>query len=214
MAQNDTIKYTTVNTDSGYGSLQNLYNTPQSKVSYSLKAVGVAFVLIVSPIASSMYSATSEAEINNNNQIGSLYSRSINVGKENIRVHFSSTSAWSHRQEMYNLLFESFYRNFNRGQQDINVFMPLFNMLTSQLKQLDIKDAFVDVGRKKGMIDFNLYLENEVFLSVAKQLSDSDDEVMFTIARNHQTLVIDMMPIGELMQKMAEIMMELKSLPK
>ena len=38
------------------------------------------------------------------------------------------------------------------------------------------------------------------------------DDVMFTIARNHETLVIDEMPMSELMPKVSEIMMELKAL--
>jgi hypothetical protein len=35
---------------------------------------------------------------------------------------------------------------------------------------------------------------------------------MFTIARNHETLVIDEMPMSELMPKVSEIIMELKAL--
>ena len=90
--------------------------------------------------------------------------------------------------------------------------MSLFKTMAGPLSQLTIKDAFVDVSRKKGMIDFNLNLEKGIFLSVAKRTDEISDDVMFTIARNHETLVIDEMPISELMPKVSEIIMELKAL--
>ena len=95
---------------------------------------------------------------------------------------------------------------------DIGDFMSLFKTMAGPLSQLTIKDAFVDVSRKKGMIDFNLNLEKGIFLSVAKRTDEISDDVMFTIARNHETLVIDEMPISELMPKVSEIIMELKAL--
>lgn len=86
-------------------------------------------------------------------------------------------------------------------------FLPMFRELASQLSRLKIKDAFVDVGKRKGIIDFNLYLENGLFLSVARTFSfeEDDEDVMFAIGRNGRTLVLDMAPLSELMGKMAEI---------
>ena len=73
----------------------------------------------------------------------------------------------SSSQERYNQLYESFKKNFLDDEKSSERFLPLFERIASQVCHLKIKDAFVDVGKRKGIIDFNLYLENELFLSVA-----------------------------------------------
>lgn len=129
--------------------------------------------------------------------------------QEIVNVKMQPTEDQLQHQETFVSLFKSFSENFDNGQQDIGEFMPMFKTMAGPLSQLTIKDAFVDVNRKKGMIDFNLYLEKGIFLSVAKCIAEMSDDVMFTIARNHKTLVIGEMPLSELMHNVSEIVMEL-----
>ena len=111
------------------------------------------------------------------------------------------------QQERYSQLFDSFKKNFDGDETSMEKFLSIFRELASQLSKLKIKDAFVDVGKRKGIIDFTLYLENGLFLSVAKTFNfeEDDEDVMFAIERNDRTLVLDMAPLSELMKKMDEI---------
>ena len=111
------------------------------------------------------------------------------------------------QQERYSQLFDSFKKNFDGDETSMEKFLSIFRELASQLSKLKIKDAFVDVGKRKGIIDFNFYLENGLFLSVARTFNfeEDDKDVMFAIKRNDRTLVLDMAPLSELMKKMDEI---------
>ena len=104
----------------------------------------------------------------------------------------------------YFKLIKSFEENFNKGQQDKDVFIPLFEKLARPLSKLPIKDVFVDVGRKKQMIDFNIYLENDIFLSVAQHTDIDTDLVMYAISVNHETRDIGMKTLDELMEQMTD----------
>ncbi len=211
------IGYTTIASDSGFGSLSQLYNAPRRKIGYELKVAGLAIILFVTPISAGAYKSNLDDDHFRKSQM-EFYERShynfqrITVGQEIVNVKVQPTAAWLQRQETFGSLFESFSENFGKGQQDIGDFMSLFKSMAGPLSQLTIKDAFVDVSRKRGMIDFNLNLEKGIFLSVAKRIDETSDDVMFSIARNHETLVIDEMPMSELMPKVSEIMMELKAL--
>jgi len=109
-------------------------------------------------------------------------------------------------------LQDSFYENFDDNQDDIDRFLPMFKAMSRELSRLPIEEVFVDVSRKKGMIDFNLSMQEGVFLSVAKTLDEKSDNVMFSIARNHNTLVIDEMPLRGLMKKVVNVVAQLKTL--
>ena len=111
-------------------------------------------------------------------------------------------------------LYESFYENFEDYQDDINHFQPLFIKMSNELKRLKIDETFVDVSRKKNMIDFNLNLEEGLFLSVASSVDNTTDEVMFSVARNHKTLVIDMMPLKEVVDRTVEVLSDLKNVTR
>lgn len=215
--KSDNIKFTTLTPDMSFGSLQQLYNEPKRKLYYELKVTRLALVLFVTPISANAYNAKFDAERNKKAHIevaeGSHFSfQKIFIGDETIQIQVRVASAWWQRQETFRVLFESFNENFENGKQDISHFLPLFRSMAGQLSQLTIKEAFVDVSYKKELIDFNLNLEKGVFLSVAKRTDEMSEDVMFTIARNHQTLVIDEMPLKELIQRVSEIMLELKAL--
>lgn len=217
MGKSNNIGYTTITSDSGFGSLSQLYNAPQRKIGYELKVAGLAIMLFVTPISIGAYKSILSDDHFEKSKMEfverSHYTfQRITLGQQIVNVKVQPTAAWLQRQETVGFLFESFSENFGKGKQDIGDFMSLFKTMAGPLSQLTIKDAFVDVSRKKGMIDFNLNLEKGIFLSVAKRTDEISDDVMFTIARNHETLVIDEMPISELMPKVSEIIMELKAL--
>ena len=111
-------------------------------------------------------------------------------------------------KQTFDRLFNSFEQNFDVYSTDKEHFMPVFECLANALCVLEIKDIFVDVSRKQDLIDFNLTLENGLFLSVAENVFQKSDDVMFAIARNSKTLVIDEMPLAELMKKLNEIIIE------
>ena len=217
MEKSNNIGYTTLTSDGGFGSLSQLYNAPQRKIGYELKVAGLAIMLFVTSISAGAYKSNLGDDHFKKSQM-EFFERShytfqrITLGQEIVNVKVQPTAAWLQRQETFVSLFKSFSENFGKGQQDIGEFMSMFKTMAGPLSQLTIKDAFVDVSRKKGMIDFNLNLEKGIFLSVAKRTDEMSDDVMFTIARNHETLVIDEMPMSELMPKVSEIMMELKAL--
>lgn len=109
-------------------------------------------------------------------------------------------------------LNKSFNENFKNNKQSIEYFKPLFTKMADELKQLNVVDVFVDVSFKKNIIDFNLCLEEGLFLSVASSVDNTTDEVMFYISRNHKTLVIDIMPLKELVHKTIDILCQLKNI--
>lgn len=101
-----------------------------------------------------------------------------------------------------NKLILSFNENFKNNSDDIGDFSKTFNFLSKEISNLEFDNCFVDVSRKKRLIDINLYLKNEYFVSIAKEIDETGEDVMFSIAKNHKTLVIDIMPLKELINKL------------
>lgn len=112
--------------------------------------------------------------------------------------------------DSFDKLNKSFNENFKNSKQPIERFKPLFTKIADELKQLNATDVFVDVSFKKNIIDFNLSFEEGLFLSVASGVDNATDEVMFSVARNHKTLVIDTIQLKEVVQKAIDILNELK----
>lgn len=111
----------------------------------------------------------------------------------------------------YDKLYNSFIENFKNDENDMNHFQEVFEKISDELKSLNVEDVFVDVSRKKDMIDFNMNLEEGLFLSVASNVNNTTDEVMFSVARNHKTLAIDIMPLNEIINRINAIIKELKN---
>lgn len=219
------MTFITSTTDQSYDSLDTLYTKPTHSIGYQLKVAALALFLFVSSMNAQAYNtqtqkfngAKPKIELATSYDI-SLQFDSAMIGSDNIKLSYEDYSlivrelsaVWQ-RQQMYSLLLDSFKINFDEGQSDIGHFIGVFQLMARELSQLKIKEAFVDVSRKKDMIDFNLNMVDGLFLSVAKMISDESDDVMFTIARNHQTLVIDEMPLRELMKKLNKVMAQLKN---
>lgn len=222
------MTFITSATDQSYDSLENLYTKPTHSVGYQLKVAALALFLFVSSMNAQAYNT--QAQVLNDTKPRVEFATSFNVnmqfdsvmiGGEDIRLSYKDYSlivrelsaAWQ-RQQMYSLLLDSFKINFDEGQTDIGQFIGVFQTIARELSQLKINEAFVDVSRKRDMIDFNLNMADGLFLSVAKTTSEESDEVMFTIARNHQTLVIDEMPLRDLITKLNNVLTQMKSISR
>lgn len=222
------MTFITSATDQSYDSLENLYTKPTHSLGYQLKVAALALFLFVSSMNAQAYNT--QAQVLNDTKPRVELATSFNVnmqfdsvmfGGEDIKMSYKDyrlivrelSAAWQ-RQQMYSLLLESFKINFDEGRTDIGHFIGVFQTIARELSQLKIKDVFVDVSRKKDMIDFNLNMADGLFLSVAKTTSEESDEVMFTIARNHQTLVIDEMPLRDLMAKLNNVLTQMKSISR
>jgi len=217
------MDYFVSTTDASINSLENLYTAPVKSVGYKLKVAALALFLIVSSMNKEAYGAESHSRQENQHTTEfvelwrdpfpatQLSGVEVTLDRTIYKIYASHASKFWQRQESLDKLRESFYANFNKGETDIDSFSPLFKTMANELSALKIDYSFVDVSRKKGMIDFNLNLEEGVFLSVAKHIVDQTDDVMFTIARNHKTIVIDEMPLRELMNKVTNVMTQLKT---
>ena len=104
-----------------------------------------------------------------------------------------------HRQEM---LDQSFSECFDDANNDRNVFSPVYEQLKGFVQSLDFEDCIVNASRKRERVDFNLFFDGGLFVSVAQNInSDENDDVMFSVSRNKKKIIISKMDIHELMEK-------------
>lgn len=220
------MDFTTSAIDQSYDSLENLYTKPAISLSYQLKVAALALFLFVSSMNAQAYDSSNhpdivckpQTELVDYNKVPmvsmQLSDVEVKLGREEYRLIVREMSDIWQRQLTYEMLLNSFKANFEEDKSDIGHFIGLFQTIANELSQLMIKDSFVDVSRKKDMIDFNLNMTDGLFLSVAKMNSEKSDNVMFTIARNQQTLVIDEMPLGELMKKLNKVEAQMKNISR
>ena len=173
------MDYFVSTTDASINSLENLYTAPVKSVGYKLKVAALALFLIVSSMNKEAYGAESHSRQENQHTTEfvelwrdpfpatQLSGVEVTLDRTIYKIYASHASKFWQRQESLDKLRESFYANFNKGETDIDSFSPLFKTMANELSALKIDYSFVDVSRKKGMIDFNLNLEEGVFLSVA-----------------------------------------------
>lgn len=211
------MQFTITAADASYNSLESLYTAPIRVISRKIKVAALAFLLFVGSIDAraiepkTYFESDVKAQIEIPDFSSSLVGESqfsdleVVLKQDDLKVFARMLTAFQQRKDSLDILCKSFIENFDDGQTDIKRFAPLFKSMSAQLCQLKIVDAFVDVSRKKDLIDFNLNLKNGYFLSVAKTLSEPENTVMFAIAKNQQTLVVDEMPLADLIREVKEI---------
>ena len=126
----------------------------------------------------------------------------------------------------YDKLHESFAKNFDGGEID-GEYLVVFEKIASQISRLEILDCFVDVGKKKRIVDFNVYLPNDMFISVCRYLDSTgqvyelegggevvvdDETVFYSIEREEKTLSIGIIHLDEFIGKMLEIQRDFREL--
>ena len=200
------MDFTTTTGVSTFDSLESLYVAPVKVVMNKIRIGALALFLLVASLQPEAYTPghggykkkknmteyVSMQSVDNNNV-------SVKLGQQTYQLIVRDSELLKQHYETYVRLFASFHENFEDEQSDMDRFFPVFKFMAAQLSQLRLEDAFVDVSRKKSIIDFNLNLEKGYFLSVAKSIEETSDNVMFAIAKEQQTLVIDEMPLSELM---------------
>lgn len=217
------MTFTVSTTDSSFSSLENLYSAPIKTVGRKIRVTALAFLLFVASLNVDAYDTTEHFENDTkqkiewvvreqyHNIVGSLFTDiQIAPNHDSYKLRGLKASDIWQQSEAFRILRQSFFANFNDGQNDLDHFTPLFINMAKELRKLRIGYAFVDVSRRKDMIDFNLNLDSDLFLSVAKLVGDTGDAVMFSIARNHRTLIVDEMPLSKLVETVLQISDELK----
>lgn len=204
-----------------WANLEDLYNIPV-KIIRKIKVAGIAIFLSFTSLNANATDNNYNSDIDTRTKtefIDANYNAVIKdglftVNLSDYKLTALMTSVVTQQLESLTKLYESFFENFEDDQGDIELFQPLFIKMSNELKRLKIDEPFVDVSRKKNMIDFNLNLEEGLFLSVASEVDNTTDEVMYSVARNHKTLVIDMMPLKEVVDRVVEVLSELKNVAR
>lgn len=211
------MQFTITAADTSYNSLESLYTAPIRVISRKVKVAALAFLLFVGSVDAGAIESKTFVESDVKAQVeisdfrSPLFSESqfsdleVVLKQNDLKVFARMLTAFQQRKESMDILCKSFVENFDDGQTDVERFAPVFKTMSAQLCQLKIVDAFVDVSRKKDLIDFNLNLKNGYFLSVAKKLSETDNNVMFAIAKEQQTLAVDEMPLADLIREVKEL---------
>ena len=105
---------------------------------------------------------------------------------------------------------ESFLSNFEEEDYNSDVYAYAFLDMVLDLCQLPANDAFVDVSRKKRLIVINFTLDDGLFLSVAKNVDDKTNVVMYSVSRNHKTLAVGEFSVKKIVEKTKQVLKELK----
>lgn len=218
--------YSVSATDASFDSLDNLYTAPIHAICYRIVVTTLALFLLVASLSVEAYNNPANDGIGmqprielidygNKDLMGVGFTDSqIVIKRERVQIYALEVSELWQRQATFGRLLQSFYANFDDGQTDMDRFVPVFNMISEEISSLRIKYAFVDVSRSTGLIDFNLNLEEGVFLSIAKNVEEDMNNVMFTIARNQQTVAIDEMPLSELILRVKDVMTRMKEVSR
>lgn len=127
----------------------------------------------------------------------------------------------------YDKFYNSFKQNFGDGEEIGDDFLNVFEKIARQLDRLEVLDCIIDVGKKKRMIDFNVYLPNGIFISVCRYLDSTgqvyelegggevvvdDETVFYSIDRDERTLSIGIIHLDEFIRKMLEIQRDFRKL--
>ena len=219
------MAFTVITEETKFDSLDNLYSAPVSTIGHKIRVTALALFLVVTSIDAQGDDDMGKFQvkkIDNSPKIemvdNSLFTNPffsgipISLNQTDYTVLVRENPLPWQRKVAARKLQDSFYENFDDIQDDIERFRPVFKAVSRELSRLPIEEVFVDVSRKKNMIDFNLNLQEGVFLSVAKTVDETSDNVLFSIARNHNTLVIDEMPLRDLMRKIENVVAQLKTL--
>lgn len=110
----------------------------------------------------------------------------------------------------YDTLSEYFYKYFGEDKKESEKYFPVFQEIANSIKGLYIKKSFVDINKKKGLVDFSINLGNHVVLTIGKSIETlTDDYVMFTLSYQGDLEVADTLPLTELIKRVDNIQMGL-----
>lgn len=112
----------------------------------------------------------------------------------------------SNNSASYCTALDSFTNSFLSVCSDEEV-MPVFNVMASKLAVLPIKECYADYSVKNKNIHFNMFLSDDLRLSIDKPVSTKNDEkVAFSLFMNRELLVMDYEDITSLIEKVQKLM--------
>lgn len=104
------------------------------------------------------------------------------------------------RQNEIMMRFCTSFEENNMTEEEKTIYTPLFQKMADDLKVLPVESEHVDIGRQDGTVTFYLYLGKNLLLTVSKAVSQLiTDDVMFSVSLNKKVMVVDRMPITELL---------------
>lgn len=104
----------------------------------------------------------------------------------------------------YDRLLRTFSRHFSSSNVDSS-YLTTFDEVANVVKSLYIDKLYVDINRRKGLVDFTLNLGNHIVLSIGKKINESSVLVMFTLSYKGELLVADVMSLTDLLSKISNI---------
>ena len=129
----------------------------------------------------------------------------------------------------YDKFYDSFKQNFGDGEEIGDDFLKTFDKIARQLDRLEVLDCIIDVGKKKRLIDFNVYLPDDLFISVCRYLDSTgqvyelegggevvvdDETVFYSIDRHDMTISIGIIHMDEFIGKMLEVQRDFREINK
>jgi predicted transport protein len=109
----------------------------------------------------------------------------------------------------YQQFLDSFESHFIK-KSDGDIYRYSFDKLAKALANLQYKKAFVDVDPQERRVDFYLNIGHKILLTVSQVAKDvDDDQVMFAIEQNHETIAMDRINLKELIGKIQHVQLSL-----
>ena len=113
------------------------------------------------------------------------------------------------QDEVFMRFCASFEKN-NMSEVERELYIPLFKQMAEKLKVLPVENEHVTIGRQDGTVTFYLYLGKNLLLSVSKAISQiATDDVMFSVSLNKKVVVVDRLPVDELITRIEKTYSEL-----
>ena len=127
------------------------------------------------------------------------YGHQINITDAGRSVLKVINVAGKIRQDEVFMRFSSSFEENNMSEVEREFYTPLFKQMADKLKALPVESEHVTIGRQDGTVTFYLYLGKNLLLTVSKAVSQlATDDVMFSVSLKKKVMVVDRLPVDEL----------------
>lgn len=92
---------------------------------------------------------------------------------------------------------ETLDATFKQNCRNIDTAYPVFKDLLTAVSSLPVEDGYADYGNKSGNIHLNMFLKDDLRLTIDKNVSAEDDIVFFSLSVNSDILAMDAMGLHE-----------------
>lgn len=97
--------------------------------------------------------------------------------------------------------------SFKKNCKNLEVGYPLFQTMMFELRSLPIEEGYADYGNKSGNIHFNMFLKDDLRLTVDKNVSTSDDDnVTFSLSVGSELLALDEMRLSDVVDVVEKLL--------